>query len=79
MAHRTHCGEPYPCYFVRPDMGQSRLVAQACQELTMLVLIQWQGCGIAVPLSQQAAINSDQSTNEVIRDWRYWIAQGYCF
>jgi hypothetical protein len=45
----------------------------------MLVLIQWQGCGIAVPLSQQAAINSDQSTNEVIRDWRYWIAQGYCF
>jgi hypothetical protein len=45
----------------------------------MLVLIRWQGRKIAVPLSQLAAIDPDESTAEAIGDWHYWVAQGYLF
>jgi len=45
----------------------------------MLVLIRWQGRIMAVPLSQLAAVNPDESTAEAIGDWHYWVAQGYCF
>jgi Calcium binding len=45
----------------------------------MLVLIRWQRRTIAVQLSQLTAINSDESTHEAIKDWHYWIAQGYTF
>jgi hypothetical protein len=45
----------------------------------MLVLIRWQGSTMAVPLSQLTAINPDESTCESIKDWHYWVAQGYCF
>jgi len=45
----------------------------------MLVLIGWQGRTMAVPLSQLAGINVDESTAEAIGDWHYWVAQGYCF
>jgi hypothetical protein len=45
----------------------------------MLVLIRWQSCNLAVPLSQLAAIDADESTAEAIGDWHYWVAQGYCF
>ena len=45
----------------------------------MLVLIRWHGRTIAVPLSQLAALNVDQSTANAIGDWHYWVAQGYCF
>jgi hypothetical protein len=45
----------------------------------MLVLIRWQGRNMAVPLSQLAAIDPDESTDEAIGDWHYWVAQGYCF
>ena len=45
----------------------------------MLVLIRWQGRTMAVPLSQLAAVNPDESTAEAIGDWHYWVAQGYCF
>jgi hypothetical protein len=43
----------------------------------MLVLIRWQGRKVAVPLSQLAAIDPDESTDEAIGDWHYWIVQGY--
>jgi len=33
---------------------------------------------MAVPLSQLEATNPDESTQEVIGDWLYWLAQGYC-
>ena len=42
----------------------------------MLVLIRWQGRKMAVPLSQLAAIDPDESTTEAIGDWHYWVAQG---
>jgi hypothetical protein len=45
----------------------------------MLVLIHWQGRKMAVPLSQLAAIDPDESTAEAIGDWHYWVAQGYLF
>jgi Calcium binding/Resolvase, N terminal domain len=45
----------------------------------MLVLIRWQGPNMAVPLSQLAAIDPDQSTAEAIGDWHYRVEQGYLF
>ena len=45
----------------------------------MLVLIRWQGRNMAVPLSQLTALNPDESTNEAIADWHYWVSQGYLF
>jgi Calcium binding len=45
----------------------------------MLVLIPWQGRKLAVPLSQLAALDVNQSTAEAIGDWHYWVAQGYLF
>jgi hypothetical protein len=45
----------------------------------MLVLIQWQGRKMAVPLSQLNAIDPDEPTNEAIGDWHYWVSQGYLF
>jgi len=45
----------------------------------MLVLIQWQGRIMAVPLSQLSAIDPDEATREAIKDWHYWVAQGYRF
>ncbi len=52
-------------------------VEDACEH-DMLVQIRWQGRKMAVPLSQLKAINPDESTQEAIGDWLYWIAQGYC-
>lgn len=45
-------------------------------EHDMLVQIRWQGRKMAVPLSQLAAIDADESTQEAIGDWHYWVAQG---
>jgi len=45
----------------------------------MLVLIRWHDRTMAVPLSQLAAVDPDDSTAEAIGDWHYWVAHGYCF
>lgn len=45
----------------------------------MLVLIEWQGRTMAVPLTQLQAIKGNKATDEAIADWHYWVAQGYCF
>lgn len=45
----------------------------------MLVLIRWGDRKLAVPLSQLAAIDENQSTDQAIADWQYWLAQGYLF
>ena len=39
--------------------------------------VRWQDRNMAVPLSQLAAIDADESTDEAIGDWHYWVAQGY--
>ena len=49
----------------------------ACEH-DMLVQIRWQGRKMAVPLSQLTAIDPDESTDEAIGDWHYWVAQGCC-
>jgi calcium binding protein len=51
---------------------------RACSS-DMLVQIRWQGRKMAVPLSQLAAIDPDESTAEAISDWHYWVTRGYLF
>jgi hypothetical protein len=48
-----------------------------CEHDDMLVQIKWQGRKMAIPLSQLAAIDPDESTEQAIGDWHYWVAQGY--
>ena len=55
-----------------------RMAAEDACEHDMLVQIRWQGRKMAVPLSQLEAISPDESTQEAIGDWLYWVAQGYC-
>lgn len=53
-----------------------RMAAEDACEHDMLVQIRWQGRRTAVPLSQLEAIDADESTQEAIGDWHYWVAQG---
>ena len=55
-----------------------RMAVEDLCEHDMLVQIRWQGRKMAVPLSQLGAIDADESTQEAIGDWLYWVAQGYC-
>lgn len=54
-----------------------RLAPEDACSSDMLVFIRWQDRTMAVPLCQLAAIDPDESTEEAISDWHYWIAQGY--
>jgi len=54
-----------------------RMAAEDVCEHDMFVQIRWQGRKLAVPLSQLAAIDPDEPTDEAIGDWHYWILQGY--
>src|SRR5215469_78073 len=56
-----------------------RMAPEKSCSAEMLVFIRWQGRKLAVPLSQLAAIDVDQSTADAISDWHYWVAQGYLF
>jgi hypothetical protein len=56
-----------------------RLAPENACTADMLVQIRWHGRKMAVPLSQLAPINVDESTTEAIGDWHYWVAQGYSF
>ena len=53
-----------------------RMATEDACEQDMLVQIRWQGRKMAVPLSQLEAIDADESTDEAISDWHYWVAQG---
>ena len=54
-----------------------RMASEIACEHDMLVQIRRQGRKLAVPLSQLTAIEPDESTDEAISDWHYWVAQGY--
>jgi hypothetical protein len=56
-----------------------RMAPEESCSADMLVLIRWESRKLAVPLSQLAAIDVDQSTADAIGDWHYWVAQGYLF
>ena len=46
----------------------------------LMVLIKWQGEKLAVPLDQlEASTQSNKQTRQVLADWLYWVARGYCF
>jgi hypothetical protein len=64
----------------RSEIVEVRRLApeDACMS-DMLVLIRWQGRNMAVPLSQLVAMDPDESTEEAIGDWHYWVSQGYLF
>ncbi len=49
----------------------------ACEH-DMIVQICWQGPKMAILLSQLAAIEPYESTDESIGGWHYWVAHGYC-
>lgn len=55
-----------------------RMAREDACEHDMLVQIRWQGRKMAVPLSQLDAIDPDESTQEAVGDWHYWVLQGYC-
>lgn len=54
-----------------------RMAPEENCEHDMFVLVRWQGRKMAVPLSQLAAIDPDESTEEAIADWHYWMERGY--
>jgi hypothetical protein len=56
-----------------------RLAPEDACASDMLVLIRWRGRKMAVPLSQLAAIGPDESTQQAISDWHYWVSRGYLF
>ncbi len=56
-----------------------RMAPEDTCSIDMLVLITWHGRNVAIPLSQLAPLDADESTAEAIGDWHYWVAQGYCF
>lgn len=45
----------------------------------MFVEIQWQDRTIGVPLAQLQPLDVDESTQEAIADWHYWVERGYEF
>ena len=38
-----------------------------------------QGRKLAVPLAQLTPVDPDESTEQAIGDWHYWVAEGYLF
>jgi hypothetical protein len=56
-----------------------RLAPDDACSTDILVLIRWQSRNMAVPLSQLAPVDPDESTAEAIGDWHYWVARGYLF
>ena len=51
-------------------------IEDACEH-DMFVQIRWRGRKMAAPLSQLEDIGANESTQEAIGDWHYWVAQGY--
>lgn len=45
----------------------------------MWVRIEWENRQFAVPLEQLCPIDTEESTEEAVEDWNYWVKQGYLF
>jgi hypothetical protein len=43
----------------------------------MFVTVKWKHRTMAVPLMQLEPIDTDESTQEAIEDWHYWVRQPY--
>ena len=46
-------------------------------EHDMIVLTQWEGRRLGIPLSMLDSIDVDDQTRQALDDWHYWIGQGY--
>ena len=58
------------------DVEVVRMAPDEACTTNMLVTVRWQGRKLAVPLAQLIAVAPDQSTEEAIGDWHYWVSQG---
>lgn len=45
----------------------------------MFVWVRQPRRNLAVPLSQLVPLGNDQTINEAVADWHYWVKQGYQF
>ena len=52
--------------------------AEECEH-EMFVTVTWEDRKLAVPLAQLEPIQTDKATCEAIKDWHYWVDQGYEF
>lgn len=43
------------------------------------VEIEWEERNMGVPLSQLEGIDVDDEVQQIIKDWHYWVKQGYEF
>ena len=43
----------------------------------MFVMIEWMGRPLGVPLAQLAAVDTDETTEQAVGDWHYWLGRGY--
>ena len=48
-------------------------------ESDMFVWVRQPKRNLAVPLSQLMPLGNDQTINEAVADWHYWVSQGYQF
>jgi len=49
-----------------------------CQR-EMLVMVEWEGRTLALPLSQLSPTDAAGDTDEAVADWHYWVERGYEF
>lgn len=45
----------------------------------MVLLAQWQGRTLGLPLSQLEPLKVGAEIREAVRDWHYWVGMGYAF
>ena len=43
----------------------------------MVVLAEWHGRTLGVPLAQLEAVGASEETETAVDDWRYWDGRGY--
>jgi hypothetical protein len=46
-------------------------------ESEMFITVPWEKRALAVPLALLAPIRAEQTTQQAVSDWHYWIEQGY--
>jgi hypothetical protein len=46
---------------------------------SMLVIVQFAGRELGVPLDQLEVVAGDEGAREAVEDWRYWVGMGYEF
>ena len=71
----TETGENVAGWPVRPRFYE-RSADTSMQSRAMRGYAARRGWTIALPLSQLAAIDPDESTKETLGDWHYWVSQG---